>query len=170
MAPHSSTLAWKIPWMGEPGRLQSMGSLRVRYTWATSLSLFTFMHWRRKWQPTPVFLSEKSQGRGAWWAAVYGVAQSRTRLKWLSNSSKQTIKCYILEIKKKINSWATSLLFGLTIKPSPKFFDKMQDCNKYRYNRIDSRPINSKGNLFAPEDQDYTPILLSFHSVESVSS
>ena len=56
MAPHSSTLAWKIPWMEEPGGLQSMGSLRVRHDWATSLSLFTFMHWRRKWQPTPVFL------------------------------------------------------------------------------------------------------------------
>ena len=54
MAPHSSTLAWKIPWMEEPGRLQSMGSLRVRHDWVTSLSLFTFMHWRRKWQPTPV--------------------------------------------------------------------------------------------------------------------
>ena len=52
MAPHSSTLAWKIPWMEEPGRLQSMGSGRVRRDWATSLSLFTFMHWRRKWQPT----------------------------------------------------------------------------------------------------------------------
>ena len=49
MAPYSSTLAWKIPWMEEPGRLQSMGLLRVRYDWATSLSLFTFMHWRRKW-------------------------------------------------------------------------------------------------------------------------
>ena len=55
MAPHSHTLAWKIPWMEEPGRLQSMGSLRVGCGWATSLSLFTFMHWRRKWQPTPVF-------------------------------------------------------------------------------------------------------------------
>ena len=54
MAPHSSTLAWKIPWMEEPGRLQSMGLLRVRHDWATSLSLFTFMHWRRKWQPTSV--------------------------------------------------------------------------------------------------------------------
>ena len=64
MAPHSSTLAWKIPWMEEPGRLQSMGSLRVRHDWATSLSLFTFMHWRRKWQPTPVFLPGESQGRG----------------------------------------------------------------------------------------------------------
>ena len=50
MAPHSSTLAWKIPWMEEPGRLQPMGSLRVGHDWATSLSLFTFMHWRRKWQ------------------------------------------------------------------------------------------------------------------------
>ena len=50
MAPHSSTLAWKIPWMEEPGRLQSMGSLRVRYDWVTSLWLFTFLHWKRKWQ------------------------------------------------------------------------------------------------------------------------
>ena len=64
MAPHSSSLAWKIPWMEEPGRLQSMGSLRVGHDWSTSLSLFTFMHWRRKWQPTPVFLPGESQGRG----------------------------------------------------------------------------------------------------------
>ena len=60
--PHFSTLAWKIPWMEDPGRLQSMGSLRVGHDWATSLSLFTFMHWRRKWQPTPAFLSH---GRGS---------------------------------------------------------------------------------------------------------
>jgi len=65
MAPHSSTLAWKIPWTEEPGRLQSMGSLRVRHEWATSLSLFTLVHWRRKWQPTPVFLPGESQGRGS---------------------------------------------------------------------------------------------------------
>jgi len=63
MAPHSSTLAWKIPWTEEPGRLQSMGSHRVGHDWATSLSLFTFMHWRRKWQPTPAFLPGESQGR-----------------------------------------------------------------------------------------------------------
>ena len=62
MATHSNTLAWKIPWMEEPGGVQSMGSLRVRYDWATSLSFFTFMHWRRKWQPTPVFLPGESQG------------------------------------------------------------------------------------------------------------
>ena len=135
MAPHSSTLAWQIPGTEEPGRLQSMGSLRVRHDWVTSLSLSTFMHWRRKWQPTPVFLPGESQGRGslvgcrlwgrtvsdmtewlhfhfllscigegngnplqcsclenprdwgAWWAAVYGVAQCRTWLKQLSSSS-----------------------------------------------------------------------------------
>ena len=135
VAPNSSTLDWKIPWIEEPDRLQSMGLLGVQHDWATSLSLFTFMHWRRKWQPTPVFLSGESQrqrslvgyspwGReesntteqlpfhfslscigegngnplrcsclenprdgGAWWAAVYGVAQSWTRLKWLSSSS-----------------------------------------------------------------------------------
>ena len=63
MAPHSSTLAWKIPWTEEPGRLQSMGSLGVGHDKATSLSLFTFMHWRRKWQPTPVLLPGESHGR-----------------------------------------------------------------------------------------------------------
>ena len=63
MAPQSSTLAWKIPWMEEPGGLQSMGSLGVGHDWVTSLSLFTFMHWRRQWQPTPVFLPGESQGR-----------------------------------------------------------------------------------------------------------
>ena len=66
-APHSSTLAWRIPWTEEPGRLPSMGSLKVRH-WATSLSLFTFMHWRRKWQPTPVFLPGESQG----WVSLAG--------------------------------------------------------------------------------------------------
>ena len=63
MATHSSTLAWNIPWTEVPGRLQSLGSRRVGCDWVTSLSLFIFMHWRRKWQPTPVFLPGESQGR-----------------------------------------------------------------------------------------------------------
>ena len=86
MATHSSTLAWKIPWTEEPGRLQSMGSLRVRHNRATSLSLFTFVHWRKKWHSSvPAW---RIPGMwGAWWAAIYGVAQSRTRLKRLSSSS-----------------------------------------------------------------------------------
>ena len=65
VAPHSSTLASKIPWMEEPGRLQSMRSLRVGSDWVTSLSLFVIMHWRRKWQSTPVFLPGESQGWGS---------------------------------------------------------------------------------------------------------
>jgi len=68
MATHSSTLAWKTPSTEEPGRLQSMGLLRVRHDLMTSLSFFTFMHWRRKWQPTPVFLPRESQG----WQSLVG--------------------------------------------------------------------------------------------------
>ena len=56
---------WKTPWTEDPGGLQSMGLLGVGHDWATSLSLFTFMHWRRKWQPAPVFLPGESQGRGS---------------------------------------------------------------------------------------------------------
>ena len=85
MAPHSSTLAWKIPWTEEPGRLQSMGLRRVGHDRATSLSLFTFIHWRRKWQPSPVFLPGESQGRGSLLGCrLWG---SRTRLGRLSSSS-----------------------------------------------------------------------------------
>ena len=80
MAAHSSTLAWKIPWMEEPGRLQSMGSLRVGHDSVTSLSLFTFMHWRRRWRPLQCSCLENPTGGGAWWAAVHEVAESWTRL------------------------------------------------------------------------------------------
>ena len=79
MAPHSSTLSWKIPWMEELGKLQSMGSLRVGHDWETSLSLFTFTHWRRKWQPTPVFLPGESQGRGSLVGCrLWGYTESNT--------------------------------------------------------------------------------------------
>ena len=89
MAPHSSTLAWKIPWTEEPGRLQSVGLLRVGQDWATSLSLFTF-HYIGEGNGNPLQCSCLGNPRdgGAWWAAVFGVAQSRTRLKWLSSSSR----------------------------------------------------------------------------------
>ena len=90
MATHSSTLAWKIPWTEEPGGLQSIGSWRVGHDWTTSLSFFTFMHWRRKWQPLQCSCLENPRDGGASWAAVYGVTQSRTRLKWLSSSSSRT--------------------------------------------------------------------------------
>ena len=87
MAYHSSTFAWKIPWTEERGRLQSMGLLRVRHDRATSLSLFTFMHWRGNDNPLQCSCLENPRDRGAWRAAIYGVLQSRTRLKRLSSSS-----------------------------------------------------------------------------------
>ena len=79
MAPHSNTLAWKIPWTEEPGGLQSMELQRVRHDRATSLSIFTLMHWKRKWQPTPVFLPGESQGRGSLMGCrLWGHAESDT--------------------------------------------------------------------------------------------
>ena len=87
MATHSSTLAWKIPWMEEPGRLQSMGWLRVRHDWATSLSLFTSCIGEGNGNPLQCSCLENPRDGRAWWAAVYGVAQSRTQLKRLSSSS-----------------------------------------------------------------------------------
>ena len=83
MAPHSSTLAWTIPWTEEPGRLQSMGLLRVRHDWATSL-------WHigeGNGNPLQCYCLENPRDGGAWWAAVCGFAQSQTRLQWLSSSN-----------------------------------------------------------------------------------
>ena len=94
MATYSSTLAWKIPWTKEPGRLQSMGSRRVGHL----LSDFTFtFHLNASEKEMATHSSvlawrteEPGGDGGAWWAAVYGVAQSRTRLKRLSSSSRLT--------------------------------------------------------------------------------
>ena len=83
MAPNSSTLAWKIPWMEEPRRLQSMWSLTVRHDWATSLSRIG----EGNGNPLQYSCLENPRDGRAWWAAVYGVKQSQTWLKWLSSSS-----------------------------------------------------------------------------------
>ena len=92
-ATHSCTLAWKIPWT-EEAAVHEVASSRA------GLSDFTFTHWRRKWQPTPVFLPGESQGQGAWWAAVYGVPQSRTRLKQLSSSRERG--CHSSEVRESL--------------------------------------------------------------------
>ena len=84
MAPHSSTLAWKIPWMEEPGGLYSMWSLRVRHDWATSLFFSLSGIGEGDGNPLPCSCLENPKDGGAWWASVSGVAQSRTRLKQLS--------------------------------------------------------------------------------------
>ena len=85
MAPHSSTLAWKIPWSEEPGRLQSMGSRRFRYDWATYFHFSLSCIGEGNGNPLQCSCLENPRDGGAWWAAVYGVTQSRTRLKWLSS-------------------------------------------------------------------------------------
>ena len=85
MAPHSSTLAWKIPWMEEPGRLQSMGSLRVGHEWATSLSLFTLCIGEGNGNPLRCSCLDSLGDEGAWWTAIYVVTQSWKQLKWLSS-------------------------------------------------------------------------------------
>ena len=89
MAPHSSTLAWKIPWTEKPGGLQSMESLRVGHDWATSLSLSCIGEGNGN--PLQCSCLENPWDGGAWWAAVYGVPKSWTQLKWLSSSS----SCFI---------------------------------------------------------------------------
>ena len=104
MTPQSSTLAWKIPWMEEPGRLQSMGLLRVRHDWMTSLSLFTFIYWRRKWQPIPVFLPGESQG----WGSLVGcrlwsrTESDTTEVTWQWQPPPNTI---ILRVRFKHINW-----------------------------------------------------------------
>ena len=84
MAPHSSTLAWKIPWTEEPGGLQSMGWLGIRHNWATSLSRIG----DGNGNPLQCSCLENPRDGGPWWAAIYGVAQSRIQLQRLSSSSR----------------------------------------------------------------------------------
>ena len=91
MAPHSSTLAWTISWMEEPGRLQSMGSLRVRHYWVTSLSLSLSCIWEGNGNPLQCSCLENPRDRGVWWVAVYGVSKSRTWLKRLSSSRSSSL-------------------------------------------------------------------------------
>ena len=159
--------------MEEPGRLQSMGLLGVGHDWATSLSLFTFMHWRRTWQPTPVFLPGESQGwgslvccspwgrkefdtterlhfhyslscigegngnplqcsclenpkdGGACWAAVCGVAQNRTRLKWLSSSSSSSSSIFLFHLGLIASVWnLTDLKQGIFKKNLYKLYSE----------------------------------------------
>ena len=110
MAPHSSTLAWKIPRTGEPGRLQSMGSLRVGHDWATSLSLSCIGEGNGN--PLQCSCLENPRDGGAWWAAVYGVAQSRTRLKRLSSSSSSS-RSLTFNVIKVAEFWSTILLLSV---------------------------------------------------------
>ena len=110
MAPHSSTLAWKIPQTEEPGRLQTMGFRRVGHDWMTSLSLFPFMHWRRKWQPNPVFLPGESQG---WGSLVDCHLWGRTESDTTEATQQQQQQQHIVR-----HTWASGLMMLTPVTPS----------------------------------------------------
>ena len=115
MAPHSSTLARKIPWAEEPGRLQSTGSLRVRHDWATSLSCIGEGNGNL---PQCSCLENPRDGE-AWWADIYGVAQHWTRLMWLRSSSSSKVPGLS---KKGWNYSGSDLCFGTIINNTNKQF------------------------------------------------
>ena len=81
MAAHSSTLAWKIPWTEEPVRLQFMGSLESDTTEQLHFHFSLSCTGEGNGNPLQCYCLENPRDGGVWWAAVYGVAQSRTRLK-----------------------------------------------------------------------------------------
>ena len=114
MASHSSTLAWKIPWMNEPGRLQSMGLLRVGHGWATSLSLFNSCIGEGNGNPLQCSCLENPGDGRAWWAAVYGVAQSWTRLSDLAAAAPQYFMFILL--------WSYYSLLRATLCGNSSFF------------------------------------------------
>ena len=162
MAPHSSTLAWKIPWTEEHGRLQSMGSRRVGHDWVTSLSLFTFMHWRRKWQPTPVFLPGESQGWGSlvgfrlWgrrvghdWSDLAAAAAAALISKWRAGNQR---------------SGMISFMVRMGNGNSSSFFTLEYFC--FFGFRLKTKPLKSKTQqIFFPST--YLPSYLSIRSVVS---
>ena len=112
MAPHSSTLAWKILWMEKSSGLQSMGSLRFGHDSATSLSLFTFMHWRRKWQPTPVFLPGESQGlQSLVGCHLWGHTESDMTERLSSNSSSSS-SVWVEQLVKLVLCCPSTLCFS----------------------------------------------------------
>ena len=101
---HTSTLAWQIPWTEEPGRLQSVGLLRIGHDWASSLPLFASCIGEGNGNPLQCSCLENPRDWEAWWAAVHGVAQNQTRLKWLSSSKGYKKQ---LSVKMSFNLWET---------------------------------------------------------------
>ena len=108
MAPHSSTFAWKIPWMEEPGGLRSMGSLESDTTEQLHFHFSLSCIGEGNGNPLQCSWLENPRDSGAWWAAVYGVAQSRTRLK---RHSSNIPLCIVPELSYPFICWWTSRLF-----------------------------------------------------------
>ena len=134
MASHSSALAWKIPWTEEPGRLQSMGPLRVGQDWMTSLSLFTFLQWRRKWPPTPVFFPGESQGR---WSLVGCSLWGHTESDMTEVTQQQQLLYRILLSVKPQHESATG------VHMSPPFWTSLPSPSPSHSSRLTQSPCLS---------------------------
>ena len=113
MAPHSSILAWKIPWMEEPGGLQPWDREELNKTERLHFHFSLSCIGERNGNPLQCSCLESPRDGGVWWAAVSGVTQSRTRLKWLSSSSNSELK---LICPMSVHKF--SLLKGLLIEES----------------------------------------------------
>ena len=142
LAPHSSTLTWKIPWTEKPGRLQSMGLLRVGHDWATSLSFSLSCIGEGNGNPPQCSCLENPRDGGAWWAAVYGVAQSQTDRSDLAAAAAASIsKCrfrrvtYINVVQQisRMSSCKTKTLWSLknSLFPSPQPWQAPQNRKFY---------------------------------------
>ena len=130
MALHSSPLAWKIPWAEEPGRLESMGSQESDTTERLHFHFSLSRIGEGNGNPLQCSCLENPRDGGAWWAAVYGVAQSRTRLKRLSSSSSSSIPGTIPEFEIK-----HSLEHDLLMKPIPVFHSDQQQSKSFTCHR-----------------------------------
>ena len=117
MAPHSSNLAWKIPWMEEPGRLQSIGSQRDT-TEQLHFHFSLLCIGEGNGNPLQCSCLEDPRDGGAWWAAVSGVAQSRTRLKRLSSSSSSWAFFDITFLRDWNENWPFPVLWPLLTFPN----------------------------------------------------
>ena len=129
MSPHSSTLAWKIPWTEEPGGLQSMGSLRDTTEWL-HFHFSPSCIGEGNGNPLQCSYLENPRDGGSWWAAVYGVAQSRTRLKRLSSSSSillqaslvaQLVKNPSVSVRPGFDPWVGKVPWRRAWQPTPVF-------------------------------------------------
>ena len=130
MAPHSSTLAWKIQWTEEPGRLQSMGLWRVGHVWATSLSLFTFMHWRRKWQPTPVALPGESQRWES--GGLSSMGSHRVGHDWHDLATAKFVIAFLTRWKCLLISWLLLISYG-TASPKIIYWSYFKWCGHWQF-------------------------------------
>ena len=156
MASHSSTLAWRIPWMEEPGRLQSMGSLRdttERLHFHFSLSCFG----EGNGNPLQCSCLENPRGGGAWWAAVYGVTQSRTRLKRLSSTILQTFfPCAFPKTQNKCLLCLNLKCITLFVCHWAKISNTLSTLKRLKKSKINKINIKKNTNIIWNEKGDIT--------------